>query len=263
MADAPKKIETNHALKTNNTHVSHMGEEHISLTEIHTLMAYVIRHGLGSGENNSRLQKLMNTPNQNNGEPTTDDLLEYFELCKQTAPVNGRTLIQTKKLFPSKKRGIIFLAFLVFIPLLFNEILELYYQKNAESMGVLPHSLALFHEYIFKPLSPYLWGALGSCVFLMKKLSDLAQEGSFSIDKLHGWKVRVMIGALLGGTAHYLIAPESLTAQGLSLNAKSIAFFTGLGAKWVYSAMIESIQATYKKFAHGVLSVPQTKKTSL
>ncbi len=98
-------------------------------------------------------------------------------------------------------------------------------------------------------LQPLIWGALGSCTFLMKKLSDKLSSFAFEEARARGIGARVFLGAILG-----LIVVE-LTRNLLGdFPVYLIAFLAGLGIKPVYAAiesLVEGLAARIKPLKQG------------
>ncbi len=84
-------------------------------------------------------------------------------------------------------------------------------------------------------LVPLEWGALGTCTFLMKKVSDQLSDFAFEESRARGMGTRVFLGAMLG-----LIVVELTSGTTPGFPVYLTAFLAGLGIKPVYAA-IESI----------------------
>jgi hypothetical protein len=93
-------------------------------------------------------------------------------------------------------------------------------------------------------LVPLVWGALGTCTFLMKKLSDRLSEFAFEETRARGMEARVFLGAILA-----LIVVELLRKELGDFPSYLIAFLAGLGIKPVYAAiegLVEGLAARVK-----------------
>jgi hypothetical protein len=91
---------------------------------------------------------------------------------------------------------------------------------------------------------PLVWGALGSCAFLTKKLSDTLSDFAFEEARARGIGSRVFLGAILG-----LIVVELTRGQVGNFPIYLIAFLSGLGIKPVYAAiecLVEGLAARVK-----------------
>ena len=83
-------------------------------------------------------------------------------------------------------------------------------------------------------LFPALWGGIGACTFLMKRLSDKLFELSYEESRQRGELVRVALGAVIGVVATQLFTEFSSDASRLPI--MTTAFVAGLGVKPVYAA---------------------------
>ena len=81
-------------------------------------------------------------------------------------------------------------------------------------------------------LLPLVWGALGTCTFLMKRISDKLSAFAFEEARARGMGTRVFLGAILG-----LIVVELLAKELGGFPKYLIAFMAGLGVKPVYAAI--------------------------
>lgn len=94
---------------------------------------------------------------------------------------------------------------------------------------------------------PSVWGAIGTCTYLMKKQSDRLSTFSFEEERARGIGTRLLLGAILG-----LIVVE-LTSEGFGSSdgfpVYLTAFLAGLGIKPVYAAiesLVEGLAARIK-----------------
>lgn len=100
-------------------------------------------------------------------------------------------------------------------------------------------------EFVKNGLRPLVWGAIGTCAFLMKRISDKLSAFAFEEARARGMGTRVFLGAVMGLMVIEIINAsdsESLKAFPVYL----IAFLAGLGVKPVYAAiegLVEGIAA--------------------
>ena len=110
--------------------------------------------------------------------------------------VNGRTLIDTKggKTFLAtvKRHRPLWLGLALFAVALWL------------TAGGVPESL----ESVRPMLLSALWGGLGSCVFLAKRISDRLAEMAYEDARMRGDVIRVFLGAMLAVVAVGLFFPE-------------------------------------------------------
>jgi hypothetical protein len=120
--------------------------------------------------------------------------------------------------------------------------------------SLLPAGVAHTIQYF----SPFMWGALGSCVYILKRISDEAAAYRFDPDKFQGWQTRALLGAVLGGTITYIVDPAAFTSATLSSTA--VAFLSGLGTKIVYGGLERLITLLSEKL--NLDAVAKTKSKS-
>ncbi len=182
-------------------------------------------------------------------EAANDVVLKYYsQLTKLTYPVNGRTLLDTERVF--RNLGwIFFWTFFFLILAVGNKILYLWFEDLPEPEEGWPLHLLNVQRYVLDYLSPFFWGGLGSCVFLLKTLSDKAAERSFDHRQLQGWGTRIVLGAVLGAVVQYVYNPASFTTESFRLDASAVAFLTGVGVKVVYGAIEKTIDVLASKMS--------------
>ena len=182
-------------------------------------------------------------------EAAHETVLKYYsQLTKLTYPVNGRTLLDTERVF--RNLGwIFFWTFFFLILAVGNKILYLWFEDLPEPEEGWPLYLLNVQRYVLDYLSPFFWGGLGSCVFLLKTLSDKAAERSFDHRQLQGWGTRIVLGAVLGAVVQYVYNPASFTTESFRLDASAVAFLTGVGVKVVYGAIEKTIDVLASKMS--------------
>src|SRR5690606_30920782 len=105
--------------------------------------------------------------------------------------------------------------------------------------------LSDFALHYIQFFTPFIWGALGACVYILKRIGDEAASNRFDRDKFRGWGNQALLGAVLGGSITYVINPDAFSSVTLSVTA--IAFLTGLGTKIVYGALEKLIALLAEK----------------
>jgi len=221
----------------------------ISFLEVRTLLNYTIRHGLDRDCTFiSSLGKQLEEESSAKERPSIETICLYAKLCLLTKPVTGRSLCSTSQL-ESCLTNIARMAVIFLVTAIANESLNAVY-TDTTSGGVLFD----LHRYFLNPIAPFVWGALGSCVFLLKRLSDLAAVGAFDRYKLQGWKTRIVLGAILGGIMQFIYDPTSFAGNGLNLDANAVAFITGVGVRVVYGAIEKTIAVLAEKLNLKTLS---------
>lgn len=99
-------------------------------------------------------------------------------------------------------------------------------------------------------LIPAVWGGIGSCVFLMKRLSDKLAALAYEESRLRGDGTRIFLGAIFGVLIVQMFfsteQTDIATMGDISLVPMTAAFVAGLGVKPIYAAfeaVIESLAA--------------------
>ena len=101
-------------------------------------------------------------------------------------------------------------------------------------------------------LLPAVWGSIGSCVFLMKRITDKLFVYAYEEAKLRGNGTRILLGAILGILVVQLFFPnieENLFLGEIRLGPMTIAFVAGLGVKPVYTAFEVVVEAISKRIS--------------
>ena len=106
--------------------------------------------------------------------------------------------------------------------------------------------------WLIKDLAPLLlaglWGGIGSCIFLMKKLTDRLSDMTYEQSRQKGDLARIFVGAFLGIAAVEIFLDEDLgeamMVGDVNLTPNLIALAAGVATKTVYGlleALIEGI----------------------
>ena len=140
--------------------------------------------------------------------------------------INGRTLLDTKENYRAQSRKILFWGLVSVILAFGTEALDLWFADIVEPKEGKLLVLINIHRYFLDNFSPFFWGALGSCVFLMKRISDKAAKRCFDSRRWRGWTTRILLGAILGTVVVYIYDPGSFTEENINLGANAVAFFT-------------------------------------
>ena len=185
---------------------------------------------------------------------TSDMLASYTKLTKQLDGVNGRNLVQGRNLI-SETFSFMFATFFFFVFSVATLALQEWVSNEPRPDDALITAEILHYIQFF---TPFFWGALGSCVYILKRITDEAADNRFDRDKFQGWATRAALGGILGGIITYIIDPSAFGE--LTLNTAAIAFLTGLGTKVVYGALQRLIQILGDKMNLQVLREQKSKK---
>lgn len=177
-----------------------------------------------------------------------EKLLKYYAmLAAKTFPVSGRTLLDTAEA-TGQLTKLATVTVVLLVLALSNEILAVWFKDHGHPQDGWLLNLLYAQQYVFTHLSPFLWGGLGACVYLLKRLYDLCQDRQFDRAKLHGWSLRVLLGAALAAVVVLLIFNGSATAaSAVKLQANAVAFFVGLGVRVVYGAFERTVELLAEK----------------
>lgn len=174
---------------------------------------------------------------------------QYSKLCKLTYPVTGRTLIQTEQFFYPTVFPLHSFALLFLLLTVGSEILKAWLGDQPEPEEGWVLWILNFQRYVLDYCSPFFWGALGSVTYLLKRLSDLAEDRIFDSASSHGWTTRILLGAILGGIVQYIYDPSVFVSAGagFKMSANALGFLTGVGVKVVYGAIEKTIETLATK----------------
>jgi hypothetical protein len=110
-------------------------------------------------------------------------------------------------------------------------------------------SLAYFlKEHVFGQLIPYVWGALGGCIYLSMRFYGIAMNQAFDRTRLHGWVLRVLLASIIGAITFYIVTPPDPVSSVAPMGTKAVAFLAGLGVKVVYGAFEKLIDTLVQTF---------------
>lgn len=230
------------------------------LNETKALACYVSRRGniLGDAKGQGRMASFQSlqdaiTAVEVDGQP--DDwknlIIAYSNVTAFTYAdyeVNGRTILDTisesdqgksvnrlsgvlQKI--SKPRYIpLLIGFLLLFGVLIYEGLLLHLESTYPNSDIFMSKFKLY-------LVPAVWGALGACVFLTKRISDKLSDYSFDQQRVRGIGTRIFLGAMLGtvvvGLMYYSSKSGGNALDGIT--PYLVAFLAGLGTKPVYAAI--------------------------
>lgn len=157
----------------------------------------------------------------------------YTKLCSITLPVTGSSIIHSKK---PRINWLYFLNVIFLLVCLSSLVIaNIYTYSPLPADGDNNYAWKIFSGYsvhFYPVLSGLLWGGLGSCVYLLKKVNDISQSREFDPDVFTGIFSRIMLGATLGWVVVNIFDMDTLDMDGVSVPA--VAFLTGLSVKMVY-----------------------------
>ena len=105
----------------------------------------------------------------------------------------------------------------------------------------------LISYWLIRDLAPLvlagLWGGIGSCIFLMKKLSDRLSKMTYEKSRQKGDLARIFVGAFLGIAVVELIMDDlgdAIMVGDVNLTPNLAALAAGVATKTVY-AILETV----------------------
>lgn len=221
--------------------------------ECEALIRYIARHGNlfdRSSELEAAYKALVDAAVGDDEKAMQNAYADATRHTQALAQVSGRSILDTwetaaprsltGKLRKSHRRPLAFGVALFVIALLL--------QTGVGFAGRVadPSSLGGFASLLYwlaKDLSALLlaavWGGIGSCIFLMKKLSDRLSAMSYEKSRQKGDMARITVGAFLGVAVVELFFSEfaeNLMAGELDFGPNLAALLAGLAVKPVYGA---------------------------
>ena len=169
----------------------------------------------------------------------------YGAVVQRTYPVNGRSVLASAQGAMRRASAISVITVLFFLLAVGNEMADQWFADLPERGE--PWLWMDLKQYVWDYLAPFLWGGLGSCVFLLKKLSDKAAASQYDPDKLKGWGTRILLGSVLAAAVVSLYDPSAFTGNAAGFGPNGIAFLTGLGVKVVYGALERTVEVLSDK----------------
>jgi hypothetical protein len=167
--------------------------------------------------------------------------------------VNGRTLYEARRVGRYMSKIVVLGLVSLFLGV-FVETLPLLADTLAASDAPFAQALfALNATNTLMYLNPFLWGAVGSCVFLMKRMSDLAAAGSFDSRRLQGHGARIFLGAAFAGIVvngfglHGGPGVAGAPSEMINLTSAGVAFLCGLGVKVIYGAFERIVESVHQR----------------
>ena len=100
-------------------------------------------------------------------------------------------------------------------------------------------------------LVPAFWGAIGACVYLMKRISDKLGKLAYEQSRQQGNGARILLGAILAVVMVEIIfstQSQSMTAGDANLGPMALAFAVGLSIKPIYSAFETMVEGVAQRF---------------
>ncbi len=102
-------------------------------------------------------------------------------------------------------------------------------------------------EVIQRYLLPLLYGLLGTCVYILRTLSDEIRRRVYTEGSNIGFNIRLYLGTLGGMVIAWFVIPEATEGLFKSLSPFALAFLAGYSVELVFAAMDRLLSAFTSK----------------
>ncbi len=225
--------------------------------EVSVLMHHAANLGIDAGEGNydqlnAALLAYENAPDEEKAVRLGPLLDAYTALVRKTLPVSGHTILDTRG-SRGTFRALLTITLCVLAVAVLNEGFAVWFSELPEPEEGTWRLLFQVRGSFLEFVSPFIWGALGACVYMMKRLYDIAAEQRFDREKLAGWTIRLLLGAILGAVAANIYDTSQLGEEAQTLSPDAFAFFAGLGVKVIYGAFERTVEILSEKMNLGAV----------
>lgn len=213
----------------------------VSTREVFALLEYAAHKGI----ERDKIERLSTEIHKDTPNASSVAAL-YADLAAKTTPVTGRSLVDSRDEGFHRLAGIATVTTIFFVLAVGNFIVDAWVADLLE-----PERGSIWLDlkrYVWDYLTPFFWGGLGACVFVLKRVQDAAQECTYEHHLMQNWLTRILIGGVLAAIVLIIFDPSTFTSQGLPLRPAAIAFLTGLGVKAVYGGLERLIDEIAKHF---------------
>ena len=253
-------------------------EMEILLAEAKALNEYLARHG---GESMEQVNANSFTPKLVQGHSDLIDSIaaatrqasakNWKNLSKvyssvsgatyQKQKVSGKSILDTlngRRRFFSKKNIPVWIGVGFFVLALIIEYMVAWTGRVSGSGEELEGTYRFIIYHATLNLAPFvvpaIWGAIGACVFLSKRISDHLYAMSYEVNKMQGIAPRIFLGAILGFITVYFLfdtneALKPVAVGDVKIGAIVAAFVAGLSVKPIYRGFEALSEGISKRFS--------------
>lgn len=220
------------------------------------------RHAIEIGQ----LPDTVNAPvvfatDQDHSQATLKQLVTFYEILEKQFPsVTAQTLAATEQTIPGKIKTCsagryltvlwYWIAFVVMAILLSN-IIQFSHDTSLPDIGDEWGNNAWLLSIAFQAsqyFEPFLYGALGSFVFLLRVSEERLKERSFDPNRKGEHFNRVILGAISGGAIILLIAQiPAGDGNYIEISAAALGFLAGYSIDFLFHTIDRVIQAILPK----------------
>ena len=223
------------------------------ISEADALATYIAQHGDSMPDDGQLREELFKAVSEaRSGYSAENYQVLMSAYAKVTAitykerRVNGRTILDTQRKNPNfllystsvSRRPMMIGIFLFLSALLLEASME--WRARVSDPELVCGECKLYYALgaLYPYLLPAIWGGIGSCIFLAKRISDELFEMSYERSRQRGTYSRIFLGSILGVVTVSLLSPvlgeEKFTVGSVDLGPIALAFLTGLGVKPIY-----------------------------
>jgi len=240
----------------------------IPLADIELLNHYCLERGLCTDEGVTGNTFLLCNKLRTEGALTESEqkqLVDYY--CKleiASRPVNARTLHASRPLaiadYATTGTGR-YLVALWTIALLVSPVIFILQPDIIDNLEALTEDESTLIWLTYRKLSeyllPFLYGTLGSCVYLLRKTEQLLHKRTFDPSRLPEHWNRLVLGTLSGGVASMFIQDGDL---GMGLAEGTVGFLAGYSVNMLFAAIDRTLTAILPRERRGVLDEKELEK---
>lgn len=235
------------------------------IAEAEALAFYVSRHGDSLSNDHGPLRDglfkaIANAKSAPSSHHWRDLMSAYAKVTTVTYKergVNGITILDTqskrsRKFLAARDRPMV-IGLMLFISALITEVLIQWRSGVSD-----PSTLTGFQAFAYLLIGtlstflvPAFWGGIGSCIFLMKRISDKLFDMAYEKARVRGDGTRIFLGAMLGVVTVVLLFPnfsDRIILGKVNLAPATAAFIAGLGVKPIYAGFESLSEELARRF---------------
>jgi len=181
-------------------------------------------------------------------------LSAYYKVSTLVSAVDGpsgTSILDSNHKSKGALRSLTWIAtFLIGLAIL-SQVLGVWTAENSGGDGLLMNAVEWSNDFLFSVLSPFIWGALGSAIYILKRVSDMVRTQKFEVRYFRGVGARIVLGAVFGGLFVTMVTDDTLGDVNFNLTAEVLGFLAGFGVKVLYGAFEGMVETICKKFNLG------------
>lgn len=181
-------------------------------------------------------------------------LSAYYEVSMLVSAVDGpsgTSILDSNTKSAGALRSLTFLAGFLIVLAVISQVLGVWTAENSGGEGTWMSVAEWLNDFVFSVISPFIWGALGSAIYILKRVSDMVRAQKFEVRFFRGVGARIVLGAVFGGLFVTMVSDETLGDVNINLTAEVLGFLAGFGVKVLYGAFEGVVESICKKFNLG------------